>query len=172
MGLVGFPGDRWWEEGVRVSTLRWAGKPDGSQAGLVRGEGDALRHAWLEGDGGKPSSFTMMLFPDENPSVDRELSSLSTPPLLYGGTGQNRHPPDILGLNTPQEALHGSWYTTPLAAGLMGTRAHTRPSVSLVLLPTAGCSLGLGHGSQSPESLIQHSVGEGGSPGEQGWQRA
>lgn len=34
----------------------------------------------------------------------------------------------------------------------MGTRAPARPSVSLVLLPTAGCSLGLGHGSQSPES--------------------
>lgn len=34
----------------------------------------------------------------------------------------------------------------------MGTTAPARPSVSLVLLPTAGCSLGLGHGSQFPES--------------------
>ena len=44
MGLVGFPGDRGWEEGVRVSTPKWAGKPDGSQAGLVRGAGGPLRH--------------------------------------------------------------------------------------------------------------------------------
>ena len=42
MGLVGFLGDRWWEEGVRVSTPRWARKPDGNQAGLV--QRGPLRH--------------------------------------------------------------------------------------------------------------------------------
>lgn len=89
--------------------------------------------------------------------------------------GQIRADPhNILGLNTPPEALHGSWYTPTLAAGLMGTRAPTRPSVSLVLLPIAGCSLELGHSSQSPESPSPDPAlrGEGGSPGEQGWQRA
>ena len=61
-------------------------------------------------------------------------------------------PQDFLGLHTPPEVLHRSWYTPTLAAGLMGTRAPTRPSVSVVLLPIAGCSLGIGHSSQSPES--------------------
>ena len=42
MGLVGFPGDRWWEAGVRVSIPRWARKPEGSQAGLVQRR--PLRH--------------------------------------------------------------------------------------------------------------------------------
>lgn len=60
--------------------------------------------------------------------------------LLCGGTGQSSS--RRRGPNTHPEALRGGW--------LPGAPAW--PSVSLLLLPTAGCSLGLGHGCQSPES--------------------
>ena len=51
-----------------------------------------------------------MLSQDENPSADRELSSLSTLLLLCDGTGQSR-PPRLSGSkhspgSTPQELVH------------------------------------------------------------------
>lgn len=86
------------------------------------------------------SSFTMLLLQKRKTwGRQRTFFLLNTPGC--SAVGQARAAPGVavrtLTQKTPRE---------------LAARSPAWPSVSLVLLPTAGCSLGLGHGCQSPES--------------------